>query len=196
MSLELLRLQGREVHSYLSELADLRLKVFWDFPYLYEGSREYEKKYLETYLKAQHSFILLVKDQDRIVGATTSILAHEEEESFRKPFQEFGLNPREVFYFGESVLLSEYRGKGLGKVFFQEREAFARSLGFVSTLSFCSVVREEDHPMKPKDYRPLDEFWRMQGFAPEPQLITNYEWKDREEIKPSLKKMQYWLKKI
>lgn len=196
MNLEIVKLRGEEARAYIYELAQLRLKVFWDFPYLYEGTLDYEKKYLETYFKAKNSFILLIKDQDKIVGATTSVWAQEEEESFKKPFQDFGLNPNEVFYFAESVLLNEYRGRGLGKVFFQEREAFARSLGFIKHLSFCAVKRPAHHPLMPKDYRPLDEFWHAQGFKMAPGLTTQYEWRDRGESHSTLKTMQYWIKDI
>lgn len=190
------RLNGSEARRFVDELAFLRLKVFWDFPYLYEGSLEYEKKYLETYFRAKHSFIFLVQDGDKIVGATTSILASEEEEDFKKPFEEYGLAPSSVFYFGESVLLPEYRGRGLGKKFFEERERFARSVPSVKVLSFCAVERPHDHPLKPVDYTPLDEFWNMMGFKKETGLTTSYGWKDRGEEVQTNKKMQFWIKKL
>lgn len=192
MSLEIIRLVGEEGRAYVNELAQLRLKVFWDFPYLYEGTLEYEHKYLETYFRARHSLILLVKDGDKVVGGTTGIWAQEEEPSFKEPFKNYGIDPAEVFYFAESVLLSEYRGRGLGKIFFKEREAFARSLGFIKYLSFCSVVREN----APAEYRPLDDFWKSQGFEKAMGLTTQYEWPDRGETQSTSKTMQYWIKKI
>lgn len=194
--MEILRLRGHEARPFVEDLAHLRLKVFWDFPYLYEGTLDYEKHYLETYFKARNSFLVLIRDQNRIVGATTSILADEEEESFKEPFIKAGLSPRNVFYFGESVLLSEYRGKGIGKIFFKEREAFARSLGQIEVLSFCAVVREANHPLKPQDYTPLDTFWQSQGFHKAPNLTTTYEWTDRGEATPTRKNMQFWIKEI
>lgn len=193
MSLEVLRLNGEEARAYVNELAQLRLKVFWDFPYLYEGTHEYEVKYLESYFKAQNSFILIVKDGDKVVGATTGIWAQEEEEAFKKPFLMHGLDPALIFYFGESVLLKEYRGQGLGKLFFEEREKFARSLGQIELLAFCAVVRDE---ARPKDYRPLDEFWKSQGFEAESGLSTQYAWPDRGQTENTEKTMQYWLKKL
>jgi GNAT superfamily N-acetyltransferase len=190
--LTFLRLRGEEARRYVDQLASIRLKVFWEYPYLYEGTLEYEKKYLETYFKAKNSFIFLVQDGDKIVGATTSILASEEEESFQRVFT----SPEKVFYFGESVLLHEYRGRGLGKKFFEEREAFARSIPGVKTLSFCAVERSATHPLKPADYKPLDEFWNMMGFHKSPGLTTEYEWQDRNELQSTKKKMQYWIKEI
>lgn len=193
MNFEVLRLNGNEARAYVNELADLRLKVFWDYPYLYEGTHEYEVKYLETYFSAQNSFVLIVKDQGKVIGATTGIWAKEEEEALRKPFLIHGLDPAVIFYFGESVLLKEYRGKGIGKLFFEEREKFARSLVFIELLSFCAVIRDE---APPADYRPLDEFWKSQGFLPEAGLIAQYAWPDRGQTENTEKTMQYWLKKL
>ena len=191
-----LKYSGNEAREIANELAELRIKVFWDFPYLYEGNIEYEKKYLETYFTARHSFILVVKDGDKVIGATTAIWVNDEEDSFKKSIQNYGLNADEVLYFGESVLLPEYRGLGLGKVFMDEREKFARSLGFIKILAFCSVERPLDHPMRPKDYRPLDEFWKSRGFAPALGLSTEFSWQDRNESQETMKKMNYWLKYI
>jgi GNAT superfamily N-acetyltransferase len=190
------RLNGRQARSYIDEVAQLRLRVFFDFPYLYEGSLEYEKKYLETYFKAEHSFILLVEHQGNIIGATTSIWAQEEEENFKGPFTQAGIDPATVFYFGESVLLNEYRGHGIGKLFFEEREKFARSLGFIKYLAFCAVIRNKDHPLMPQEYKPLDGFWNAQGFSKKSGLTTSYEWKDRDQALPTFKKMQFWIKNI
>jgi GNAT superfamily N-acetyltransferase len=190
------RLTGQEARAHTNALAELRLQIFWEYPYLYEGDLSYEKKYLETYFKAEHSFILLVEDNHKIVGATTGIWAKEEEESFRKPFEDHGYHPEKVFYFGESVLLPEYRGKGLGKKFFEEREAYARTLHFIKFLSFCAVERGENHLLRPKDHRPLDIFWKQMGFSKVENLKTQYEWKDRGEDQQTKKEMQYWMKNI
>ena len=189
-------LQGNEGRKYLHSLAELRLRVFHDFPYLYEGSLAYEKNYLETYFKAQNSFIFLVEDEGEIVGATTGIWADEEEESFKKPFEKFGMDPKTIFYFGESILLPAYRGRGIGKKFFVEREKFARSLPFIDKLSFCAVERPMNHPLRPATYRPLDEFWTSMGFQKVDGLETEYDWKDINEAVSTKKRMQFWMKRL
>ncbi len=194
--MEILKLSGSQAREYATEIGQLRLKIFYDFPYLYEGSLDYEMQYLETYFKAQHSIIILLKEGNSVIGATTGIWAKEEETEFREPLQKWGLNPDQVFYFGESVLLPDYRGKGYGKTFFSEREKFARSLPFIKYLTFCRVVREDSHPLKPEKYSPLDSFWQSQGFQEADGLVTLYPWKDRGETQETHKEMQYWLKEI
>ena len=196
MDITLLRLSGKEARKYVHELATLRLKVFWEFPYLYEGSLDYEKNYLETYFKAEQSLVVILKAFDRVIGATTCIWAHEEVPSFKEPFIKAGLDPKNILYFGESVILPEWRGKGLGKKFFEEREQFARSLQFIDALAFCAVIRDSHHHLRPKDYRPLDEFWISQGFRKIPNLVTEYEWQDRDEAHFTKKKMQFWMKNL
>jgi GNAT superfamily N-acetyltransferase len=111
---------------------------------------------------------------------------------FRAPFEQRGIDTASLFYFGESVLLPCYRGKGIGHAFFDHREAHARACGATAT-HFAAVIRPDDHPDKPADYVPLDAFWRKRGYAPLPGLVTELAWKEHGEEHESLKPMQYWL---
>jgi hypothetical protein len=47
----------------------------------------------------------------------------------KAPFIAAGGNVDHIFYFGESVLLPQFRGMGIGHHFFDEREAAARAAG-------------------------------------------------------------------
>ena len=195
-SLRVKRFSGRGVEQHVPGLASLRIRVFRDFPYLYDGSEEYEKKYLQTYTDSPESVIVIVLDGDRIVGASTGIpLAHETPE-VQRPFVENGYVIDEVFYCGESVLLDEYRGRGLGVRFFEEREAHARALGRFRHIGFCAVQRPVDHPRRPAGYVPLDSFWEKRGYHKQPQLQTTFTWRDLDETEPSAKKMMFWMKKL
>ena len=188
--------RGKELQPYLEELAKLRITIFRDWPYLYEGSMDYEHKYLQTYLKSDNSFITLALDGSKIVGATTAILVSDEEEAFRKVFSDKGINPKTVCYFGESILYAEYRGLGIGKEFMKRRLAFARSIPGVSMASFCSVIRPINHPKKPAYYQPLDVFWKSMGFQPISGMLTKYSWQDLGESTQSEKTMHFWVNKL
>ncbi len=50
MALELKVLTGDELAQSLPDVAGLRIKVFREWPYLYEGDHAYEERYLEPYL--------------------------------------------------------------------------------------------------------------------------------------------------
>ena len=103
------------------------------------------------------------KGWQRIVGAATCLPLAAETPNVQKPFIEAGMDLSRLFYFGESVLDPAYRGRGIGVAFFKAREA--QAAGYQTTC-FCAVQRPADHPLRPKTYVPLDEFWRTGAITP------------------------------
>jgi GNAT superfamily N-acetyltransferase len=195
-NLRIERLSGESIERYLPKLARLRITVFREFPYLYDGSQEYEEKYLVTYVDVPESVMVLVWDGDTVVGASSGLPMATETPDVMQPFLHQGYNLERIFYYGESVLLPAYRGRGLGKRFFEEREAHARSLDRFDLLCFCAVERPPDHPRRPADYVPLDAFWNRRGFVKHPELHTTFSWQDLDENKESPKPMMFWLKRL
>ncbi|WP_104205072.1 GNAT family N-acetyltransferase [Billgrantia saliphila] len=187
--------RGRAIEPRLEELARLRITVFRDFPYLYDGDFEYEANYLRRYAECPESLFVLAEDGDSLVGAATGMPLAEDVEEFRAPFEQAGFDIGSVFYYGESVLLPSYRGRGIGKAFLAERERHAASCGF-STVAFCAVERPDDHPLKPEGYIPLHGFWRSQGYERHPALATTFHWKDIGEPEETDKPMVFWLKSL
>ncbi|EXJ15899.1 GNAT family N-acetyltransferase [Imhoffiella purpurea] len=190
------RFTGGAVAPHVPSLAELRIRVFREWPYLYDGDMEYEEGYLETYSRSAESLFVLVFDGGRIVGASTGLPMADETEDFKRPFLERGHDPERIFYFGESVLLPEYRGRGIGVRFFAEREDYARRLGRFGHTAFCGVQRPSDHPRRPPDYVPLDDFWTRRGYVKHPELSTTFTWKDLDETAQSPKPMTFWLKAL
>lgn len=188
------RFRGTELEHFIPELARLRIEVFRDFPYLYDGDYDYEKKYLQTYIDTPDSVIVLAFDGEIVVGASTAIPMQYETDQLKKPFLEQGYTLDEVFYCSESVLNKDYRGLGLGVQFFEQREAHAKELGGFKVITFCCVERPLDHPRRPANYVPLDLFWNKRGYVKHPELKTTYSWKDLDEIQETPKPMTFWLK--
>ena len=193
MSLSYLSKQGPAIESVFDDLAKLRIAVFRDFPYLYEGSPEYEKEYLKTYTHSERAFLFAVYDGEKMVGATTCIPLRDETADVQAPFEKAGLNIDSIFYFGESILLPEYRGLGLGHRFFDEREKHASSFGTFKTICFCAVERI-NHPAQPADYRPNNAFWIKRGYEKVPNLKATMEWPDIGETISTPKTMVFWMK--
>ena len=191
--IEIKTVTGEAVLPWLDDLAALRIRVFRDYPYLYEGSADYERRYLTAYADSPDSLFVLALASGRVVGAATALPLVDAESAFRTPFVEQGLAPEEVLYFGESVLDPACRGQGVGHRFFDEREAHARRLD-LSVTAFCAVARDNDHPARPAGYRPLDPFWRRRGYAPRPGMVTEYRWRDLGEAQETAKPMQFWLR--
>ncbi|MGY6710655.1 MAG: GNAT family N-acetyltransferase [Rhizobiaceae bacterium] len=192
MTLIVRRLTRAEAEAAFDDLARLRIEVFRDFPYLYEGDLAYEQRYLSTYLAQEGAAIIGAFDGDALVGAATaSPLAHHFEE-FGQPFAERGLDIADFYYFGESVLQKAYRGRGIGVRFFEERERAAREDGF-SRCIFSAVIRPADHPARPAGYVPLDDFWRKRGYRRLEGFTTTFSWRDVGEAAETEKPMEFWI---
>ena len=192
--LTLHELSGEALTPWIEGLGKLRIAVFREYPYLYDGSLEYEREYLKTYAKSPRSLVVLVTDgQSEVVGATTCIPLGDEGAEFQEAFVKAGWNVNEVCYFGESILLPGLRGRGIGREFFKRRESHAQCLGFKWT-TFCAVDRAADHPLRPAGYRPLDEFWISQGYARQPGLTATFVWKEVGEPSESPKTLTFWTK--
>jgi GNAT superfamily N-acetyltransferase len=189
-------LTGADLVAALPDLARLRMTVFRDWPYLYDGSLSYEQDYLAKFAASKGAVCIAAYDGNLMVGASTGGPLLETDAEFIEPFVKAGYDPKTVFYCGESVLLKTHRGHGLGHAFFDGREAHAGRLGGFKQSTFCRVVRPDNHPLKPKDYVPLDVFWGKRGYRPVPGLTATYTWKDVDEAIASPKTMQYWMKPL
>ncbi len=196
MSLAVEALTGEAIMSVLPDMARLRIRVFRDWPYLYDGSEDYEREYLAKFANAKGAVCVVARDGEAVVGVSTASPMAETDEEFILPFKAAGYDISKVFYCGESVLIGDYRGQGIGNKFFDEREAHGRRLGGFETSTFCRVVRPDNHPLKPTDYRPLDAFWNKRGYAPADGLIAHYAWKDIGVEEETDKPLQFWTRAL
>jgi len=188
-------LTGDAARAVFPDLARLRIRVFRDWPYLYDGDAAYEEKYLATYADSAGGVIVVARDGDRVVGAATALPLADETPEVIAPFVRAGIAVDDVFYLGESVLLPEYRGRGVGHAFFDGREARARALGY-SITAFCAVRRPADHPRRPAGYVPLDAFWERRGYGERPDLETTFSWRDLDDAHETAKPMRFWLRRL
>jgi GNAT superfamily N-acetyltransferase len=194
-TLKIIRIKGGELKPYIADLAALRITVFRAFPYLYDGEMENEKKYLQIYIDSPNATMILVLDGQRVVGASTAIPLRDETDECKAPFLAANMNIDTIFYFGESVLLPEYRGQQIGKQFFAEREAAARE-NHCTIAAFCGVERPVNHPRRPADWHALDNFWQKLGYKKHPEIHTTYSWKDLDDDHSTEKPMIFWMKTL
>ncbi len=195
MTLCVAPLTGPALNAALDDLARLRIAVFRDWPYLYDGTMDYEQGYLRAFARGKDGIIVAAKDNGEIVGCATGSALSTQDSALRAPFAQAGYNLDEVFYCGESVLLPQYRGQGIGHIFFEEREKHARARGYTFSV-FCGVVRPDTHAARPKDYRPLDSFWKARGYRKAAGLMAHFSWKDIGDNAETEKPMQFWLKAL
>ncbi len=196
MALRVENLTGDVMRAAIPDLARLRVAVFRDWPYLYDGTVNYETAYLRRFAASADAVVVAAYDGDEVVGVATGAPLRDHAEAFGKAFIDRGLDIDRIFYCGESVLLPSYRGRGLGHAFFDGREAHARALNRFTHITFCGVVRPGDHPLKPASYRPLDAFWMKRGYAKVDGLIASFAWKDIDQQDETSKPMQFWMKAL
>jgi len=187
--------QGEAIRPYVDDLAALRIEIFREFPYLYDGSLEYEQQYLNKFIHTEGGIMVLALDGRQVIGASTGLPLREEVSDITRPFLEMGYHLDQVFYFSESVLRRSYRGQGIGRRFFEERESYVRAQQHFDKITFCAVERPEDHPRRPNSYRPLDRFWQKQGFW-STEMICLMSWKDLDEATERAKPLRFWIKNL
>ncbi len=182
--IECVALTGKEAVPYMGDLASLRCSVFREYPYLYNGNQEVEAAYLANYSKSDDVLLVLAKAGERVVGVSTCMAMSHADAAFKKPFLSHHIPMDELCYFGESVLLPDFRGQGIGHRFFDLREKWSAERGF-KTNYFCAVVRQGNHPLKPTDYQTLDVFWKKRGYRKMEHLIAELEWREIHDLEGS-----------
>ncbi|MBM1816179.1 GNAT family N-acetyltransferase [Pseudosulfitobacter pseudonitzschiae] len=188
-------LTGAALDAALGDVARLRIAVFRDWPYLYDGDLDYERRYLAAFRASPQAVVVGAYDGNTLVGAATAAPLSDHADDFAQAFDGTGVAIDDVFYCAESVLLAGYRGQGIGHRFFDAREDAARAFGYTKS-AFCAVQRPDDHPLRPAGYRPLDTFWRKRGYAPLDGAIAQFTWKDVDADAPTAKPLQVWIKDL
>ena len=189
-------LVGAAVQPWLAELAALRIAVFRDWPYLYDGDLDYEANYLATYAASPASLFVLAFDGDEVIGASTGIPLEDETAAFKQAFFAHSIPYADVFYFGESVLLPEYRNRGLGHRFFDEREHYALHAGRFAMTAFCAVERDERDARRPHDYRGNELFWSKRGYRPQPDMACTIDWRETGSAEAIPHRLRYWIRPL
>jgi hypothetical protein len=193
--LEVRQLSPEEAKSNLKVLMSLRMRIFQDFPYLYQGTLDSEEKYISPYKDAKNFVLIACFDGLQVVGCATGLPLIEASSEIQAPFLSSGVSLSEVFYFGESLLLPKYRGQGIGHRFFDGRERAAKAINGIKMTCFCNVQRSSDHAMRPQKYRPLDEFWSRRGYRKVPELVAHLSWVDIGEPKETEKDLVFWVRR-
>lgn len=188
-------LTGSEITASLDRLARLRIEVFREYPYLYDGDIGYELRYLREFATAPESVLVTVSDGERLVGAATASPMWAQKPEIRGPLEQRGIDTVNLFYFGGNILLPEYRGRGIGHIFLDRQEEWALRCGAQSAC-FVTPIRPANDPDRSPAYRPHHAFWNKRGYAPISGLKCVISWKALGEQEESAKQMQYWMREF
>ena len=188
-------LTGTAVEDFLNDIASLRIEIFREFPYLYDGRREDELHYLKLYSVTPESFVIIINDGEKVAGAATGMpLCHETTELV-EPFSGTSYPVDEIFYVGELLFYPEHRNRGMGMQLVRMVEEQIRSYSTYRYLTCATVVRPDDHPLRPTDYIPIDRFLAHTGFSLLPGITTSFTWLETDGVR-RCHPMNFWIKEM
>lgn len=190
-----LLLTGTVIADVLDDLATLRLEIFQEYPYLYEGRRDEELNYLGTYAKIPDAGVILAYDGSTVIGAATGMPLIHQDAQMRDAFAGTTLPLNKVYYVGELLFRPAFRNGGLGQNLLAQLESHIRSLGSYRTLTCATVERPDDHPLRPRDYIPITRFLARTGFIRLPGVTTHFMWLEADGVKRD-HPMQFWIKHL
>ncbi len=188
-------LTGAAVSDALTDLASLRLDIFTEYPYLYQGRREDELTYLATNAEAPEACAILAYDGLTVIGAVTGMPLDHEDARMLDAFAGTTFPLKEIYYVGELLFRPAFRNCGLGQKLLARMEHYIQSLGSYRKITCATVVRPEDHPLCPCDYIPISRFLARTGFARLSGVATYYTWRETDGIKRD-HAMQFWIKDL
>lgn len=183
---------GSGLKPYLHSVAKLRMEVFKDFPYYEEPDLDRETHYLRKIVTHKETIGVLIFDNTTLVGVSLGSPLSIEEPAIQKPFIDRKLPVDAYFFFDDSALLKQYRGRGIGHHFFDARENHVAHFKKYQHICFC--VPDCLESKYPKDYIPLHDFWRKRGYVHHPEIQCKLLWKDLNQTQPSEHPLNFWIK--
>lgn len=146
---------GADSAEYMDCLGSLRLETFKEFPYLYVGTKEIEDHYVGWYPKDPNTLFGIAQVQGKFAGILTGVPLRSlcnRDLNTQNACEKAGLVIADYYYLGEVITLKEFRNQGIATSNFKALEENAKKLGYKHTC-FITVEREENHPLKPADYK-------------------------------------------
>jgi GNAT superfamily N-acetyltransferase len=169
---------GAQIEAVLSDVADLRIRVFRDYPYLYDGNRAYEETYLQGLARNDRSLVVVARVDGAVVAAATALpLASDAEilAGIDGAFARLALDARDYYYYSEIVVDAAHRSRGIAREFYRRRRDHAIELGF-HKVCFAAIEREPGVLPAPAAYFDPAPMWTAMGFVKQPGIFVTFRW--------------------
>lgn len=191
---------GRDIANYINAIADFRINIFKEYPYLYEGNIDAEYDYLKNYLTNNQSILVIAKSQKKIIGLATGVPVMSDFpllQGVRDEYLRRNIDPSLYYYYGEVIIDKNFRGKKIGSKLRQLMDEKIKTWNFHNVCVF-TVIREKEHALRPKNYIDMEKILEHLGFQRSgyeihckwPTIIN----KDKVEIIENT--MELWEKRI
>jgi GNAT superfamily N-acetyltransferase len=188
-------LQGSQIQEYLEQIAQLRLTIFKEYPYLYDGRLKDELVYLQHYANHAEATAIIASCGNELAGAATAIPLQCESEELTVPFAATHYSVERTIYIGELLFYPEYRNRGLGTRLLSGVEQHFLTHKNYDYLTSVTVMRPDDHPCRPEGYVPIERFLQRNQFVKIPGTTTHFTWKENDGIRRN-HEMQFWIKTL
>lgn len=188
-------MKGAGLLPHLESLADLRLSIFCEFPYLYRGDKSHEQEYLKVYAESPDAMVIMGWEGENVAGAVTGVPLAGEAAEFTAGFAGTAYPVEQGYYIGELLFHRQFRGGGRGSVLLEQAEAHVRSLNRFRYLTCATVVRPDNHPLRPSDFVPIERFLQHHAYDRMDGVTTMMQWPELDGA--SLEHvMQFWVKEL
>lgn len=191
--MNIIQLDSGSIRAHSDNLANLNLTIFREYPYLYSGRLEDELRSLSHY--ADHGSVLVALDCGTIVGAITGMPLDQESLDFTQALRGVGRDPVQYYYIGEIMVQAPYRGSGLGTGMLERFEQQIRQAASFTHACCVTVVRPDNHPLRPTGFRPMEPFCYRQGYLPVQGAVAEVVWQQIDGTTPR-NRLQYWEKPL
>lgn len=200
MNIRLEILKGAQTLPYIHILADMRLKAFCHFPYLYVGNKNDALLYTDIYSKApQGLFVIALQDVD-VVGIfsglplTTPVGFLEE---WSQDLAKIGVNVDKCFYGGELIVDPSFQKQGIGSQLIKRFTQEVKAMGF-DRIALVTAIRPLNHPLRPPIYFDTDTIWGKYGFRKTP-VEFQFCWPTKQlngTVKEEINKLRCWIAQL
>ncbi|MDD2558757.1 MAG: GNAT family N-acetyltransferase [Desulfuromonas sp.] len=188
-------LNGAKIEEHLEAIAKLRIDIFSEYPYLYKGDASYEKKYVQTYAESKQSVVIVALAGSALAGAMTGIPLLGEMDELKTPFVSGQFPLESIYYVGELLFYPAYRDKGIGSVMLKQLEDYVRKIGGFRYLTCATVIRSDNHPMRPENFKPIDRFLNHVNFAKLEGVTASLAWPGLDG-KTRHHDLRFWMKSL
>lgn len=186
-----------DIAPYLPFMAQMRVKEYAEYPYLYDGDMQEELQYVQWFSTLKHSAMAIAFYNDEPVGFIAGTALTSFDEHFKGScdlFSSAGFDPETYYYFSDAIVMPEHRNKLLLNEMAQAVEEHAQILGYTAGCFVCES--HASHLLKPKEYKELDPLFKRQGYA-KTDMVISYSWLTRQAdgtTKVQTHAMNYWIK--